>query len=583
MRVFGSSRACSNEARSRETTHNVDRGPGGTDPFLCIRKRLFRLRNCRSFVAALPLCLLGFSVNGEDLPRIVERNGRHSLIVDGAPYVVLGAQVNNSSAWPASLSKVWPAVEQLQANTVYVPVAWEQIEPVEGRFDFSFLDTLLSQARERRVRLGLLWFATWKNNGPNYAPQWVKLDNKNYPRVVTAKGDTLNSLSPHSSKTLEADRKAFVRLMQHLKQNDAQRTVIMVQVQNEPGTYGSVRDYSPSAEKLFKSQVPTELTRKLGKRAGTWQEVFAADAEEFFHAWSVAHYIGQVAAAGKREYALPMVVNCALRDPFDPGEPGGYASGGPTDNVLEIYRAAAPAIDVIAPDIYMRESKKYFRVLELYDRRDNPLFVAETGNDKAYARYFFATLGRGALGFTPFGIDFTGYSNYPLGSKRTDASMVEPFAANYRLIAPMAGTWARLAAEKKVHGAAQPDDNAAQNIELGDVHATVSWNEWQFGMKEWTWAGKIDEPEGREIPDGGALIAELGPNEYLVTGRNARVTFGAAKSKGSTGFLVARVEEGHYDSGGNWVFERVWNGDQTDYGLNFTTLPQLLRVKVATY
>ncbi|HVF18219.1 MAG TPA: beta-galactosidase [Steroidobacteraceae bacterium] len=145
--------------------------------------------------------LLSFSVNSRDLPRIVENNGRHSLIVDGAPYLILGAQVNNSSAWPASLPKVWPAVEQLKANTVYVPIAWEQIEPEQGRFDFSFLDTLLSQARERELRLGLLWFATWKNNGPNYAPEWVMLNNKKYPRVVTAKGATLNSLSPQSRAT----------------------------------------------------------------------------------------------------------------------------------------------------------------------------------------------------------------------------------------------------------------------------------------------------------------------------------------------------------------------------------------------
>ena len=45
---------------------------------------------------------------------------------------------------------------------------------------------------------------------------------------------------------------------------------------------------------------------------------------------------------------------------------------------------------------------------------------------------------------------------------------------------------------------------------------------------------------------------------------------------------MMRVEEGHYDEVGKWVFERVWNGDETDYGLNFTDLPQLLHVKLAT-
>ncbi|HKE95100.1 MAG TPA: DUF5597 domain-containing protein [Povalibacter sp.] len=514
-----------------------------------------------------------------ELPRVVEKNGRHALLVDGEPWLVLGAQVNNSSAWPAALPKVWPAIEQLQANTVVVPIAWEQIEAEEGRFDFSFLDTLLQQASERHVRLGLLWFGTWKNNGPNYAPEWVKLDNKRFPRVVTADGKTLNSLSPHAAATLEADRKAFAALMRHLKAADPQHTVILVQVQNEPGTYGSVRDYSPAAEKLFRGPVPAALLQKMHKPTGSWQQVFGADAEEFFHAWSVAHFIGQVAEAGKREYALPMYVNCALRDPFNPGKPGGYASGGPTDNVLDIYRAAAPAIDIMAPDIYMRESAKYFRVLDLYARPDNPLFVAETSNDSAYARYFFEVLGRQAIGFTPFGMDFTGYSNHPLGAVATDETMVAPFAANYRLVAPFARTWAKLGFEGNVWGAAQPDDEANRKFDLGRWDATVSWNDWQFGMREWL--GDAPRPTRK---DGGILVAQLGPDEFLVTGRNARISFAPGGKLGKVnGLIFARVEEGHYDDKGQWVFERIWNGDQTDYGLNFTTLPQLLRVRLATY
>lgn len=532
------------------------------------------------FIAGLLSTAMTF---GAELPRLVERDGKHALLVDGAPYLVLGAQINNSSSWPSVMPKVWPAVEQMHANTLVAPIAWEQIEPEEGRFDFSVLDTLLQQAREHNVRVALLWFATWKNNGPNYAPEWVKLNNKRFPRVITSKGAVLNSLSPHAATTLEADRKAFVQLMRHLRTADQQRTVILVQVQNEPGTYGSVRDFSPAAEKLFQGQVPAALLKKLNKQPGAWRQVFGADADEFFHAWSVAHFIGQVAAAGKAEYALPMYVNAALRDPFNPGKPGGYASGGPTDNVLDIYRAAAPAIDLIAPDIYMRESAKYFRVLEQYDRPDNPLFVAETGNDRAYARYFFETFGRQAIGFVPFGMDFTGYVNYPLGAKRADAAMVEPFAANYQLLAPWSRVWAKLSFENKVWGAAQPDDSEPRSFDLGRWTATASWNELQFGMKEWT-SLQNDTPKG-DIPDGGVLMTQLSPNEYLVTGRNVRVSFGIPeKRRGEVnGLIYARVEEGHYDEQGRWVFERIWNGDQTDYGLNFTTLPQLLRVRLATY
>ena len=512
-------------------------------------------------------------------PEIVTHDGRSALMVDGAPFLILGAQMNNSSAWPAMLPKVWPAVKRLQANTLSVPIAWEQIEPVEGKFDFSFLDTLLREARDNQVRLVLLWFATWKNNGPNYAPEWVKLDNARFPRLVDPNGKVLNSLSPHAAATLAADKRAFVALMKHLKQVDSARSVILVQVQNEPGTYGSVRDFGAEAAKLFAGAVPAALIKAQGVKAGTWSHVFGKDADEFFHAWSVAKFIGEVAAAGKKEYPLPMYVNAALRDPFHPGAPGGYASGGPTDNVISIYRAAAQAIDLVSPDIYIKESTKVSRVIELY-KPGGPLLVPEIGNDPLFARYFFDVLGAQGIGIVPFGMDHTGYSNFPLGGKNIDEA-IDAFARPYRLLAPIARDWARLSFTSKVWGASEPDDRASRKLDLGRWTATLSFNEWQFGMKEW-FGDLKDKPEWPAYPSGGALLAQLGPDEFLLTGQRVRVTFAPAAALKANGLIFASVEEGTYvDS--KWQRSRVWNGDQTDYGLNLTEEPRLLRVRLATY
>ena len=49
----------------------------------------------------------------------------------------------------------------------------------------------------------------------------------------------------------------------------------------------------------------------------------------------------------------------------------------------------------------------------------------------------------GALGAVPFGIDYFDYSNFPLGAKLTDKSMVEPFAKVYAVFAPLQRQWAR--------------------------------------------------------------------------------------------------------------------------------------------
>jgi len=537
----------------------------------------------RAWLFAGALCATSLACAAAPMPELVTRNGRSALLVDGAPYLVLGAQVNNSSAWPATMSQVWPAVKRLGANTLSVPIAWEQIEPSEGKFDFSFLDTLIAQAGAQDLKLVLLWFATWKNNGPNYAPEWVKLDNGRFPRLVDARGKVLNSLSPHSPATLAADTRAFVALMRHLKQVDTQRTVILMQVQNEPGTYGSVRDFGRAAQKLFGGAVPPALVKAQANdqrgKAGTWTEVFGKDADEYFHAWAVAKYIGEVAAAGKKEYALPMYVNAALRDPFHPGAPGGYASGGPTDNVIFIYRAAAPAVDIVAPDIYIKESPKVDRVIELY-KAGGPLLVPEIGNDPVFARYVYDVLGAQAIGIVPFGIDLTGYSNYPLGARNIEEA-IDAFARPYRLLAPMAREWAKLGFEKRVWGAGEPDDHSPRKLDLGRWTVSLAFNEWQFGQKEWFPEG-TPMPDWAPYPSGGALLAELGPDEYLLTGQRVRVNFAPAANRNANGLIFASVEEGEYREG-KWTRTRIWNGDQTDYGLNLTDEPRVLRVRLSTY
>ena len=547
--------------------------------------KLRALQNTLFCLLATPIVAAPQTPTLPDMPRI-DRTGEHpALIVDGKPFLMLSAQVNNSSAWPATMSAVWSVVDRLGSNTLEAPVYWETLEPTEGAFSFAQVDMLLAQARAHHHRLVLLWFGTWKNGSPGYAPEWVKRNPKRFPLVQKADGTPLFSLSPFSEETLHADQHAFAALMQHLKESDGQHTVLMVQVENESGVWGATRDFSPVANRVFAQDVPPEVLNAMGKGTvhGKWSDLFGTNADEVFYAWAIAHYIQQVALAGKAVYPLPVYVNAALRDPLPPGgAPGSFESGGPTFDVLPLWHAVAPALEGVGPDIYMPEAPKVAAILQQYALPWNALLVPETGNSKVYAHYFFQGLGSGAFGWSPFGMDATGYVNYPLGAPRIDDEAVAPFALNYQIAAAMSDELARWNQQGRVYGAAE--DPAVHSQQITFLSRSTPASHWVATVSYGLPAFYSQAPApGNARPEGEALIVALGPDEFLVSGVHCRVDFAAtAESGGQRHRMWLSVEEGRFDHG-VWKAERLWNGDQTDYGLNFTGAAQVLRVRLTRY
>lgn len=522
----------------------------------------------------LPLTPLLAQSAVSNLPRIIHKEGRHALLVDGKPFFMLGGQAHNSSAWPGMMPGVWKAAQMLHLNTLEVPIYWEQIEPRPGQYSFSTIDMLLTQARAHQVRLVLLWFATWKNGSNHYMPEWMKRDATAYPNIVNEKGEWIDSPSPHSVATLEADKKAFAAVMRYLKKADPQHTVIMVQVENEPGAYGSVRDYSPTAQKLFDGPVPAPLLKadvltQLPHEAtqGSWLQVFGKHADEYFHAWHVAWFIGQVAAAGKAEYPLPLYTNAALRDPLTNPSPKTYESGGPTDNVLPIYQAAAPALDALTPDIYLSGNPKVLKVLELYGRKDNPLFVPETIASPTHAKYIYEVIARGGIGFSPFGIDDSGRGS----SDSVLNARLRPVGQEYRMLAPMMRGIAQWAFEGKIKSVVEGEDHATQTIDLGEWQATIL-----FG------GGRGNSPTPNAQPVGKVMIVTQPDHQFMVIGTHARITFKPTGEQAGKAWQYLKVEEGQFENG-SFKPLRILNGDQTDWGGPlFGPSPQVLRLSLLT-
>ncbi len=339
-------------------------------------------------------------------PYLKEIQGKKMLMVHEKPFIMLSGEVHNSNSSSVEyMEQVYDKADELGMNSLLMPITWELFEPEEGVYDFSLVDGLIEQARRRGKKLGLLWFGAWKNAQCYYAPAWVKTDLERFKRAQVEKGENFtrlknfhgmsySTLSYLCKETLEADARAFRELMVHIKEIDEhENTVIIMQVENEPGLMGSARENSDEADALFESDVPQEFVDFMkahtdtmapdvksavenGEKSGNWKAVFGDVAEEIFSAYYVASYVNTVATAGKEVYSLPMLINCWL----DKGQEAGmYPSGGPVSRVMEVWKYCAPAIDIIAPDIYV---PYFLDVCDQYVKMDNPLVVPDNVNSQ---------------------------------------------------------------------------------------------------------------------------------------------------------------------------------------------------------
>ena len=541
-------------------------------------------------VAARPIAvffslLFAAVAAGAQIPTL-ERHGESAqLVVDGRPFLILGGELANSSASSrAYMAPVWPRVRAMGLNTLLAPVSWELIEPAEGRMDFASVDALIEDARANDMRLVLLWFGAWKNSMSSYAPAWVKRDTGRFARVRGPDGAAMEMLSAFDPDLLAADARAFATLMAHLRQVDgARHTVLMVQVENEVGMIPSAREHGAAADAAFAGPVPRALTDWLAghrpalaptlrtiweangaRRQGSWAELFGTGeaAEEIFTAWSYARYVDAVAAAGKAQYRLPLYVNAALARPGR--RPGEYPAGGPLVHLADIWRAGAPNIDLLAPDIYFPN----FGEIAASYAAFNPLFIpeAEHAGDPHIPADAWLAFGRHrAIGFSPFSID------------SLSGAEAERLGATYRLLGSFAPMLLDAQREGRSAGFAPvvafdgTVDDRPQTATLGDYRFTATFVD--------PWTPRAQQRTGEH----GGLILQVGPEDYLLAGEGITVTVAPADGHGAAGIDSAR--EGRFENG-TWRPGRLLNGDETHQGRHIRlppTGPMLQRVRLYRY
>ena len=524
----------------------------------------------RSTVCCIFVCSLAFATgqgnksqvataSASDIPHLRKQGTATQLIVDGKPFLALaGELLNNSATSIEHMKPIWPKLVEAKFNTVLAGVSWAQIEPQEGKFDFSVLDGVIQGARSHHLRLVLLWFGSWKNSLSSYAPDWLKKDYERFPRARSAGGQSIELLSPFSDANRDADARAFAALMRHVKEVDGRaHTVVMVQVENEVGMHTDSRDHSPLADKAYAGPVPKELMDYLQqhkdtlipefrqawdaagfKTSGSWEEVFGEGAatEGIFMAWQYARYLDRVAQAGKAEYPLPMFANAAL---YAVGKGFTPSGGRPWDLVMDVWKAGAPRIDILSPDIYSQPD--FVAFCAKYTQSGNPLFIPET-RYQMEARVLYAFGRHDAIGISLMGVE---------RAETPDPEMV----SGYEIIAQLAPLIARHQGNGTMSAVLLRPDDPPQKVQLGNYTLEVA-----------RLRPRPSAPQQQGFS--AAIFIAAGPDEYYAAGGSVSVTF-SPNAPGPEHAGIGTVEEGTFVNG-RWIPSRQLAGDETGQGGNLS-------------
>ena len=551
----------------------------------------------RILFCAILVCPLAFAASqgqsrsvstasAPDIPHLRKQGTATQLIVDSQPFLVLGSELSNTGATSVEYMKpAWPKIVEAKVNTILAGVSWAQIEPQEGKFDFTVPDGIIRDARSHNLHLVLLWFATWKNGQSSYPPGWVKKDFERFPRaqivggtwpvfggeagqprVQLAGSSSIELLSPFSDATQEADARAFAALMRHVKEVDGrEHTVLMIQVENEVGMQGDTRDRSPLANKAYDGPVPKELMDYLQqhkdtlipelrrvweaagfKTSGTWEEVFGKGrpTEEIFMAWHFARYVGRVVEAGKAEYPIPMFTNCP-QSGFGkaPAPVKGGQSGGPMPDAMDVWRAGAPRLDFLGIDVYGFD---FAMMLARFAQSGNPVFIPETvGGLEGAARVLYAFGRHDAIGFSPMagGIDRRLAPDTDLISGYDLATQLTPLILEHQGRGTMSAVML------------QPKD-PPQQIRLGNYTLEVAFFK--------PLPDRIGDTPPEAPTLAGAIFIATGPDEYFVAGFGVSVSF-SPNTPGPPLVGLDTVEEGSFVNG-HWIPGRQLAGDDTIEG-----------------
>lgn len=508
---------------------------------------------------------------------------------NGKEMMMIGMQAHNSSTGTFMMEKTARAAELFHANTLEVPVYWYKVEPDRDVYDMTQVKELIDFTRQCGKKLIILWFATSKNGHPNYAPEYIKLHPETYQVAVGSNGAWVASLSPHCMATLERDKKAFCKLAEFIKEYDEkEKTVIALQIENEMGYANTDRDYSRMAEEDYQNPVPEEIREirladdglseisEEEKKRFSWKGCFGRHSAEAFSAWYHGKYIGSIAKAGKEIYDIPMYTNVMVMENGCEENGYSYNGGAAVSRVLDIWKAAAPELDLLCPDIYNQVKEDYMRICNAYNRPDNALIIPESSclGEANAMNMIRAVTDFQAVGVACFGAESVlDNAEELLTDSRSVAITMRTIAALSPLLIKYHGT-------DRIHGIVQEEFASNQYIKLPGFHVQAKF----FSANPVTYRLgtainlKNDENKWNLTMRGRGILIQTGDYEFYLAGAGVEVEFIkrphpsdekafihlSSRQSGQLNYLS--VEEGHFE-GETWVTDYERCGDEANFAV----------------
>ena len=562
--------------------------------------------------------LLGVSIlTKAQLPYLNRAANATKMMVDGKPFIILGGELHNSTGTDkVALKNGLKEAKSYNLNTVLAYAYWELIEPAEGKYNFELIDYLITNAKQENLKVILVWFGSWKSTSSSYVPEWIKTNPKRFQRYTLENGKTLEMLSAFSEENRNADARAYMALMRHLKDFDKQHTVIMTQVENEPGCFENYRDYSPAAIKAWQSSMPSEVVEYLQKNkgklfpaiekvwaangykaTGTWEEILGKSTdqgeyrfytEELFMAYNYSKFINYIAEQGRKVHNLPAFCNGWLYN-----NRGFYPHGTINPHVLDAYRAGGTALDFYSPNVYTIE---YDELFKNYTLGRNTLFVPESLLLPAGVLYAIGAFN--AIGFAPFGID---------GEKtksKESATNLNLLKGSYKAISEMTGMITQNYGSDKMKAIYLNPVKESQEIQIGD-YKLIATNSRKGGFS--IDFGKSLESEGKAkmsfgspsaenkedkakampaspfgpLPEdiSSAIIIQNSADEFYVVGYGVKLHFELKERIKFEHLGYLSIDEGYFEND-KFIATKRWNGDEQKASL---AANQITTLKIRLY